>query len=568
MPKKLEELRKKISANLKGKTNPKTKKPYTESEIYAIATEQHKKTEGKENKISFYEKIQFKEEDGEFYSEGFVATTHPDRAKTETHTGDVLTKNSITSVVEQINNRNGLMADLVSHRHDWLKQEDSSLPVAGKAVTAEVRDLPNGHFGAYVKTHHNKNHPDAEKIKYEVEKGYLPGYSIEFVAKESNDINLGNDKYRLIDSLDLKGYGLANGRLIANPNAVIEKFSYKEIIQTKEKPEENKMQEEENKDNAPTEPKKPEAGEGKPAEEKPTEKKPAEEAPKDAPAEGAKEEVDAKELVEFRKFNAMKLKETKATEMKEAVTEALKTLLPENKIQMKENIEMKEIAASIEFKEWSEMQKNEVSVKEAFNRANALAEKTGIIKKWAYSQYTRPAQIQMKMGGYNGERIEIKALETDTNKTTTTDYLQSAAELSDIYAPAITKMLNQRTTFYGIVPKDDHSGKAMIQWRAENVANASGGFYFEGGPITKGNTTRQKLQEEFKYFSIGVQVTGQMIESARSGVGDVFAIEIEAATRKALSQMNAALFDEKGARADEEFLGMEYIADSSGNTTL
>ena len=44
MPAALDKLKKKIWARLKGKTNPRTKKPYTESESWAIATAQFKKS--------------------------------------------------------------------------------------------------------------------------------------------------------------------------------------------------------------------------------------------------------------------------------------------------------------------------------------------------------------------------------------------------------------------------------------------------------------------------------------------------------------------------------------------
>ena len=46
MPKEFEEIRKSISQSVKGKTNPKTNKPYTENEIYAISTEVYKKKYG------------------------------------------------------------------------------------------------------------------------------------------------------------------------------------------------------------------------------------------------------------------------------------------------------------------------------------------------------------------------------------------------------------------------------------------------------------------------------------------------------------------------------------------
>ncbi|MFW9872068.1 MAG: hypothetical protein ACFFG0_03125 [Candidatus Thorarchaeota archaeon] len=42
MPIEFENIRKAISRSLKGKINPRTKKTYTDSEIYAIATESYK----------------------------------------------------------------------------------------------------------------------------------------------------------------------------------------------------------------------------------------------------------------------------------------------------------------------------------------------------------------------------------------------------------------------------------------------------------------------------------------------------------------------------------------------
>jgi len=44
MPQQLDKIHDSIKKKLKGKTNPRTKKPYTESEIWAIAQAQYKKT--------------------------------------------------------------------------------------------------------------------------------------------------------------------------------------------------------------------------------------------------------------------------------------------------------------------------------------------------------------------------------------------------------------------------------------------------------------------------------------------------------------------------------------------
>ena len=166
--------------------------------------------------------IIFKEEKGEFYSEGFVATTHQDRE------GDILSEEAINSIAEQINNPFKPEASAASNRHDWLKEGDENLPLAGKAVSAEVRTTKDGEKGVYVRTHHHKYHPEHDEIKYNVEHEYYPGYSIEFETISEHEVEDG----RMIDNLNLVGYGFANARLIANPHAEIMDSGYKEIMYT------------------------------------------------------------------------------------------------------------------------------------------------------------------------------------------------------------------------------------------------------------------------------------------------------------------------------------------------
>ena len=532
MPAELDNLHKKISSELKGKVNPKTNKPYSEDEIMAIVKEKHNKMSEKE--IHFFPSadLEFKEDSGEFYSSGYIATTHPDRAENGKYKGDVLTKHAIYKIADQVNARQDLMADLMSNHHDWIRDKDPSIPPVGRAIKAEVREMGSGHYGVFVDTHHSKTHPEFEKTTYDVKNGYLPGYSIEYVPKKTTDVSLSKGTYRLIDDLDLKGYGLASGRLIANPHATIENFTYKEIqdlAHIQNNHEVTKMEQTEQKEVPST------------------------------------ISVDMKEYQGYKEFVEFKLKEKQKEEMKELVKQAISSILPEMKIKMDNSIS--KVNSSIEFKEWAEIKNDDISVKEAFLRATNLAIKTGKLDKWETSMFHAP--VQFKTTGLWNEKIEIKApLETDTNKSTDTDYLQSAAEMSDIYAPAIAKLLNQKTTYFGLLPKEDYSGRESITWRAENVANSSAAAYAEGAPISKSYTTREKLREVFKYYKVGVQLTGQAIESAKSGIGDLFAAELEAAGRRLLTLMNTDLFGTSGLYTDVAFLGLEYIATSTTYTTL
>lgn len=47
MPQNFDKIKDTISSSLKGKTNPKTNKPYSESDIYAISTSVYQKKYGR-----------------------------------------------------------------------------------------------------------------------------------------------------------------------------------------------------------------------------------------------------------------------------------------------------------------------------------------------------------------------------------------------------------------------------------------------------------------------------------------------------------------------------------------
>ena len=211
------------------KTNKHTGKNFTSEEAHKVCGSLQSSQEKEIDIKTLYanQKISFREDKGEFYTEGFVATTHKDRE------GDVLTENAIHKIVQQINNKFLPQAGAVSERHDWIKQQNSDLPLVGRAINAEVRKTEDGQLGAYVVTHHNKTHPDFEGIKYNIENGYYPGYSIEFERVKGAEKETPNG--RLIDDLSLWGYGVANLRKIANPHAEItEKYNKEMFIELKE----------------------------------------------------------------------------------------------------------------------------------------------------------------------------------------------------------------------------------------------------------------------------------------------------------------------------------------------
>lgn len=242
--------------------------------------------------------ISIKEEGGEFYSEGFIATTHPDRARDqkEGFVGDILSVESLKQIVNFINNSVATIKNIgstrtVSERHDWIMANDPNLEPAGMAVPpAELREMDGGNYGVWVKTHHNKEHPDYKSIIYKVQNGYYPGYSIEYEMGDYSPIEYDGQRFRFLKSIkNFLGYAFASARRIANPMALVSAYSYKEVqelVDSKEDKEAINMAEEEKQpveneqaEAQPSEPEQPEQPEQKevPNEDEPVEEKKDEE---------------------------------------------------------------------------------------------------------------------------------------------------------------------------------------------------------------------------------------------------------------------------------------------------
>jgi len=560
--------------------------------------------EKKQNKqifsYHFTNGIKFKEENGEFYSEGYIATSHKDKY------GDVIPKSTLSKIAEKIKNndigRNLFYPSYVSIRHDWIDLdagEFKDLPIAGKATNAELRQLPDGEWGVYVSTHHSKQHPDYEQTKYNTEHGYYPGYSIEYntIAEHKE-----GDK-NILDDIELLGYAFADGRFIANPHAQIENYGYKEM---RKPTEENKMENENQK---------------------------------------TKEEVNYKETLEKLQED-LKLKEAKITELEkvkvkededkpEDTEEAkLKTKLKEMEIKVKEydNLKVKE-AEAVKTKE-NETKMTEIvnniltkaapgfmkfdngtvgipEVKEYFDVLNkervnfnsTINEKklnfdTAALKEVATKLVNKypdiihgervsknqifDTKLKQTVIGYEPEigtydismaRIGVKALtayNSPSNDETT--YFQAPAELGDVYDPMLISQLNDDTIFLGIIPKEDYSGKQNIQFRVVTAYGTAGGYLENDTTWTATNSTRVKCEQNFAYWRETYEVTNQarIAAQAAGGIGDVTTREISDANINMLKDINSKALTGgttyNGATASTfNMLGVEHLCGTTGN---
>lgn len=485
------------------------------------ANEVSESKESFEIKYNPVQGLEFKEIDGALHLKGYIATTHIDQV------GDYIPKSTLESWAKELNSGNPA-ANKLSFHHNIIQT------VLGKAIpgSAEVKSMPKGNHGLYVETKMNVTSAEYKEAKYEIENGFADGFSVEYTTHDGattvKEFKEGRQVRTLLPQTELKGYGLASRGI--NPHAQIDCISYKELRGIN-------MNEQE----------------------------------KSTPAVESKETVQAATpAVEAKEF----VEQKSVDEFKEQINNSLKQISERvDKMEVKEKVmntgSGQEI--SLEFKEFKEiLEGKELSMQEQFRRASAFAEHQKLIGTFGFKETTGASVREYKSFGTNGSNLEYKSLGITTNQNTDTDYLQSAAELQDAYDPVIYNLLNQKTTLWGLLAKDNYAGKGnnQVQFTAKTAANASAGFY-TGNAVTSGNVFRLKFQTKFKKIQVGVSVDGDMIAAARGGpVSDVFAQEVMDSTIDMLSVLNAALFAETGLETAPEIIGLEYISDSAGNTTL
>jgi len=534
-----------------------------------------KKSEKKELRCAV-RGVEVKEFEDSFHVAGLIATTHIDNLDTQpgVEIPDMIPKETLEDFANQINTNleSRVMGVHHSEGNPVNPQFYGSADV--EKSPAEVIELSDGHYGVYVDTKLDKDKPESVEIANDFITGDLHSFSITYDTNnfKTTDFDWVDDKLVRILQPGTKLYGYTAASNPVNPNAVATGYGFKEfkelVVQNKQdKREDKNMTKEHKEDVLPQEV--PEVS--KPIVE---EKVESVVESKEEVVEEAISEEEEKEKKEFEEFKAHK-KELEKKEFTESVAKlAAEDVL--NKMEIKEKplvdnsapTEHKEL--SLEVKEFKEIleKPSKLELKEQFRIAAAYADAKGI--DWQSSTTSPAEKREYKTFGVVGTKLEFKGLGITTNQNTDTDYLQSSAELQDVYDPVIYNALNQETVTWNLLSKDDFSAKGnnQVQFTLKIAANASAAFY-TGNAVASDNVTRLKYQTKFKKLQVGVSVDGDMIAAARGGpVSDVFAQEVMDSTMDMLSVLNLALFAEVGLESAAGVIGFEYITDSAGNTSL
>lgn len=509
--------------------------------------------------------ISIKEEDGEFYSEGFVATTHPDRASDGEVDGEILSKTVIQQIVDFINSGVATIKSIgstrtVSVNHDWVKEGDADKEPAGMSIPpAEVKSTGDGHFGAFVKTHHNQKHPDYEDISYKVKHGYFPGYSIEYIPGMTEKISVGDKVFRLVKTLEnFVGYAFASARKIANPSALITGYGYKEIeeiISVSESKEVNKMKEKvkESEEKA-EEPEEKE--ESKESEEKSEEEKSEESEEEEPEQKTVKPQVDVKAV----------LKEIRGSP---EYKEALKAVKVESKVvktgtEEQVDIRIKEMNDALEKNDIASFNERAVQYiddNDLFNKTLAGSNKVDLKSSLKVKVVGKGLKI---IGG-----IQTKGtLDTASNAS---DYTQAPVEFADLFAPGIIDTFNNQTNFWGFLNKEQHLGGIHYQWKMVVNKDPDSNATFvdrDDTSVLKNFADKKNYQTPLKVARRGISVTDFTLRYSARSLGDLFQLEVDLQMKEMMNDVDKALFAEVADGTGNDPLGLEAVADAAGNTTL
>ena len=550
-------------SHFKNKKNNRTGKNFTSEESHKVCGAlQHRQEKGKD--YLFSENIEIKEQDEDYYIEGFISSSNPDLGD------DIVTLEAMKQMVSQIEFGNIKLGYL----HKELKSGEPDIIPIGRLIHAEIVDNK-----LFVRGILNKASAFFKEVLESIKGKFLDSFSIEFRPVETFRQEVKGIILRFIKSLQLVGVALT-GRPM-NQDALITDFYAKDLdfetilINKEELPNannnikeiilEDKMSEQILKE--------------EPVDVKEKHEKKKEEEPK----------LD-QEYVEFLRWKDERVKEEKYSEIKtyfkKFMDENKPILNKETHLEDKEVVDM-EIKEITEYKQALATDDRQLQYKVAANLLNkfpAIFDRTYSHltnkKEWYIDYKNNTIQYKNKTGMPDNTNVGMKGfnmkdLTTTANAEST--YTQAAAEIGDVYDPLILSHLNERNITHNLLPKEDWSNRAKLQWRVKTArlsvaAGGPVGGYTEGtGTWTSGNVTRIKLEQDFSQWRSIVEVTGTMIHEAGAagGVGDVVSVEMNDAMLDMLHDINSKILTgaagtQNGSTRDV-LIGFQNLCTATGN---
>jgi len=526
----------------------------------------------------------------------YAATTVPDRCpdpESKTY-GDILTPQVLQDIANRNNNTNVLGGLRGAYRtvglfHDRVYLNDQKLEEAGYVLpTAKVvphRDIP-GHYALEMEVEVNemyvpKSHPDytPDKIKYKIEKGAI-GLSIEYLLKLDKNYptkNIDGKPYRIIDELrDYQGVSFARANVIGNPTAVAIKESADIIT----------LNETHQKDGLVKAKTMAETQEAKVKEQSETierlqaevkEVKDLQAKLKEAQTRGAEGETAVKELQ--AKIKELESNSIPAAEIKELLAAKFADFaIPNKNAKTKEstmNPLVKEVQNAIDKNDWYAHKHAVENVFVKQQDANNEVIRLMSERSSPGFDFEEHQTLQVKCQG--SKFVVVPSAKTkdilDASSMAEGTYTQTNAMFADRYVAQITETFLMDDSFLKVIPKEQHvQGNDYYQWRNWtefiNTANETAAVNPNNTSVVRQTKNFEKLQTPIKEYRWGVEVSDFANHHSRQSVGDLLAIQIQRASEIVVQSMAADIFKEVADGTNNQFLGLEAVADATGNATL
>jgi len=230
MPKAAQDIFESTMQSLKGKTNKRTNKPYTDEERARIAwsavkQKYHKKGDKWESKGETVfedevesELLEFKSEGGKHYFKGYLSTFDIDNVN------DLVTPECMKDMLDQINSGvSGFVRSIKgSPDHDVYHMGDQQRVPISRITSGRLDNK-----GLFIEGMFNEEHPEFKSVWNQVENGFLDGLSIEYKPMDFAYRNIGDKKVRVLNRVRLSGYD--HTPRPANPYSKLTDFFVKSI---------------------------------------------------------------------------------------------------------------------------------------------------------------------------------------------------------------------------------------------------------------------------------------------------------------------------------------------------
>lgn len=527
--------------------------------------------------------VHVKESDGSKIYTFYAATTVPDRVGDREVDGEILTKSYLEKVKNLINDTSKLGGKYGAYRtvslfHDRVVYNNQKLEEAGyllpNARVVPMKEYP-GHYALEVDVEVNEMyqphemHLDytPEKIKYKIDKGAM-GLSIEYFPseKEHRTITLDGGTYRVVDDFaEFAGFGFARANLIGNTTAVAIKESvslvdtHSEETQMANPQDETKTKEQEQQEKFDALTKEVEQVDSLKAKIKEFETKGA----------GYEEEIASLQS----KLKEVQESSIPAAEVKELLAQGLQSISVSNKnvktgVNEMKNPVLKEINQAVEKNDWSAHRDATNEYIKENSEALQAALKEGI-------RIEDHQTLSVKCDGSGFKVVPTAKTKDiiDSSDMAEGTYNQTNAMFADRYVSQITETFLMDDNLLRAMPKEQHvGGNDYYQWKiwTDFIDASSSTLAVNPDNTSVGRTQRNfiKLQTPIKEYRDGVEVTDFVQYHSRAAVGDLLGIEIERAAQAVTQSMAADIFKENADGDSYALLGLEAVADSTGNATL